>query len=494
MTLAGLLEQVAADHAGSIAITGAGGQLSYAQLRQCVTALSDHLSELGIAGNDTVAILIPNSATFAIAFLAVARHGGIAFPLNILYRETELGYYLDDAKPRLIVTIPILETVARTAAASAPASPRVLVVDEQGRPMSESTGSRSVPASVSQPAPIRPEHPVLCLYSSGSTGRPKRVVRTHANLVFELRRLRDALDLQSGDRFLGAVPFSHVNGLVRTLLGALSVGATIAPMAEFKRREAAAIIVRERITVIIAVPVVFSALGDTVFNPPVDFSALRLCVSASAPLPVSTSRRFHERHGVFVRQLYGSTETGSISINLGPIEDSLDSVGLPLEGVSIRILREDGSIAAANEQGEVAVSSPAAATGYAGSNVSSEAFRDGYYMTGDIGRLDERGRLYLVGRKSWFINRAGYKVNPWELETLLQAHPKVEDVAIVGVPTASGDEMVKAVIVPRGTCSTEEIIEFCRGKIADFKLPGSIEFRPRLPRTVTGKIIRRELA
>ena len=494
MTLSGLLEQAAADHTESVAITGAGGQLTYAQLRERVTALSEDLSDLGIARNDTVAILIPNSATFAIAFLAVARQGGIAFPLNVLYRETELEYYLADAKPTLVVTVTPLETLARRAAASSPASPRVLALDEQGRPMSGSAGARSVLATGGQPPPIQPENPVLCLYSSGSTGRPKRVVRTHANLVFELLRLRDALDLHSGDRFLGAVPFSHVNGLVRTMLATLSVGATLVPMAEFKRREAAAIIVRERITVIIAVPVVFSALGETIFKPSVDFSALRLCVSASAPLPVSTSRRFHERHGVFVRQLYGSTETGSISINLGAIEDSLDSVGLPLEDVSIRILREDGSNVAENEQGEIAVSSPAAATGYAGSNVSSEAFRDGYYMTGDIGRLDERGRLYLVGRKSWFINRAGYKINPWELETLLQAHPKVEDVAIVGVPTQSGDEIVKAVIVPRGNCSTEEIIAYCRGKIADFKLPGSIEFRARLPRTVTGKIIRRELA
>ncbi len=492
-TLPELLDSVATRHAGRVAIAGPGGPLTYGQLHEGVAALSEHLGTLGIDRNDSVAILIPNSAAFVIAFLAVARRGGIVFPLNSLYRDTELTYYLDDAKPSLLVTVAPLEALSRSAAASVTPSPRVLVIDERGRPMPGPDGSPSAPTIVGQPSAIQPGDSVLCLYSSGSTGRPKRVVRTHGNLVFELSRLGETLGLQSEDRFLGVVPFSHVNGLVRTMLGALSVGATLVPLPEFKRREAAATIERERITVIIAVPFVFGILAETIFTPPVDFSSLRLCISASAPLPVATGRRFRERYGLFVRQLYGCTETGSISINQGAdIGDSLDSVGCPLEGVEIRILRDDGSIAGEDEQGDVAIKSPAAATAYQGGNENG-GFRGGYFMPGDVGRIDRRGLLYLVGRKSWFINRAGYKVNPWELETLLQAHPKVDDVAIVGVPTPHGDELVKAVIVPRGTCSTEEIIEYCRGKVADFKVPGAIEFRPRLPRTATGKILRGEL-
>jgi long-chain acyl-CoA synthetase len=479
-TLPELLETVASGHAGRIAIAGAGRQLTYRRLHDAVVALAGRLGELGVERGTRVALLVPNGGEFVASFFAVARRGGVVLPLNDRYRDTELTHCLADARPSLLVTVPPLEAVCRRVIAAVESGCRLLVLDGARGPAPSGppgSASRRSPA-----ASIEPDDPVLSQYSSGSTGAPRRVVRTHANLTFELSRLGELLALGPDDRVLGVVPFSHVNGLVRSMLAALSVGASLAPLAAFRRHELAATIERERITVVVAVPFVFRILADTVFPRPVDLSSLRLCVSASAPLPEATNRRFHARHGLFVRQLYGSTETGTISVNAAAeVEDSLDSVGRPLPGVAVRILRDDGSEAGVDEAGEVAVESPA-------------AFRGGSLLTGDLGRIDARGYLRLVGRRTFFINRGGYKVNPWELETLLQAHPKVDDVAVVGVPAASGDEVVKAVIAPREPCSAEEIVEYCRGRIADFKVPSVVEFRPRLPRGPTGKILRRELA
>ena len=490
-----LLELVARRHAGRVAVAGPEASLTYGRLHERVAALSDHLGDLGVARGQLVVLLIPNGVAFVVAFLAVARRGAVVLPLNSRYREAELAYYLADAEPALLVTVAEHEALSRSAAATATPSPRLLVLDDEGRPVPENRGVTPTPSASRHGAlAIRPHDPVLCLYSSGSTGKPKRVVRTHAQLLFELSRLGQALGLTADDRLLGVVPFSHVNGLVRTMLGSLSVGATLVPLAEFRRRDTAATIASQRISVIVAVPFVFDILGQGSFEPPVDFSSLRLCVSASAPLPVAASRRFHERHGLFVRQLYGCTETGTVAFHGGAdVEDTLDSVGRPLDGVEIQILRADGSVAGVDETGDVAIKSPAAFTGYHGDDGDGARFRDGYFVTGDVGRVDGRGLLYLAGRTSWFINRAGYKINPWELETLLLAHPRVEDVAVIGVPTPHGDEMVKAVIAARGACSAEDILQFCRGKVADFKLPGAIEFRERLPRGATGKILRAEL-
>jgi len=238
----------------------------------------------------------------------------------------------------------------------------------------------------------------------------------------------------------------------------------------------------------------FGVLAKTNFRRQLDFSSLRLCVSASAPMPAKLNREFHDKFGIYVRQLYGSTETGTISVDLSPdIERSLDSVGRPMAGVEVEIFNEHGEPAQLNEIGEIAVKSPATISSYDGcEELNRAAFKNRYFLTGDLGRRDDQGLLYLVGRKKLFINRAGYKVNPREIEDWLKTHPKVEEAVVVGLPTVFGDEKLKAVIVLNDDATEEEMIDHCRGKIADFKIPTLIEFRDELPMMPTGKI-RREM-
>jgi long-chain acyl-CoA synthetase len=239
----------------------------------------------------------------------------------------------------------------------------------------------------------------------------------------------------------------------------------------------------------------FIALAKTNFRRQPDFSSLRLTVSASAPMPKTLNQQFHERFGTYVRQLYGSTETGTISVNLSPdVENSLESVGTPITGVEVEVFAEDGRVADAGEMGEFAVDSPAAITAYDGlDDVNKETFRHGYFFTGDLGRRDENGLLYLLGRKKFFINKGGYKIDPREIEELLESHPSVEEAVVLGVPTSYGDERVKAVIVLRSPCTEEEIIKHCQGKIADFKTPSLVDLRDSLPKSPTGKVRRKML-
>jgi long-chain acyl-CoA synthetase len=279
---------------------------------------------------------------------------------------------------------------------------------------------------------------------------------------------------------------------MRSMMASMRAGAALYPLPRFERQKVVETIERERITVFIGVPFMFSMLAKSVFRKPPDLSSLRLCCSASAPMPVNLNSLFYEKFGRYVRQLYGSTETGTISVNLSSAPQAvLDSVGTPIQGVEVEVFGDDGSLEQEGEIGELGVKSPAAITGYvARDDLNLEVFRDGYFLTGDLGKKDGNGVVYLLGRKKFFINKGGYKINPHDIEEVLENHPSVEEAVVIGLPTDYGDEKIKAVLVLKAPCTHEEIVEHCRGKIADFKVPSLVEFTAGLPKTSTGKIRR----
>jgi long-chain acyl-CoA synthetase len=341
----------------------------------------------------------------------------------------------------------------------------------------------------------RSSDPVLYLYSSGSTGRPKRIARTHSNLLFEIDCLRESLAISPSDRIIGVAPFSHTNGLLRSMVVSLLSGATLVPLAQFERRAVARAIEQHKITGFVGVPFMFAMLAEARWPQPVDFSSLRYCISASAPLRRETCLEFYKRYGLYVRQLYGTTETGSIAVNLGPRpEETMASVGTPYPGIAVEIFSADRNVLPAGETGDIAIRSPGATREYVGlPEETAASFVDGYFYPGDVGYKDADGNIYLAGRKSLFINRGGYKVNPYEVESLIESHPRVGEVAVIGMDTPYGDQKIKAVVVSTEPCEERDIIEFCRGKIADFKVPSVIEFRSEIPKSSTGKPLRKLL-
>jgi long-chain acyl-CoA synthetase len=462
---------------------------SYAELLGFSQRVSQALAPIVGGPGARVGLMAPNSAAFVAAFHGIVREGGVVAPLNVRYRDQELVYYLKDTGAvALLVASDCVET-ARHVFATLDRPPALLVLD--GAECRLLQPGRADPA----PASIGDSPPLLHQYTSGSTGAPKRVIRTHGNLLFELERLATAFHVGEEHRFLGAAPFSHVNGLVRTMLTSMFVGATLHPMRQFHRRGALELIARERITFFCAVPYMFIVLADTPIRGTVDLSSLQTVFSASAPLLPDDSRRFQAKYGHWVRQLYGSTETGTISVNLDPDPAAhLESVGLPLPDVRVDVVDDFGRPVAAGVEGEVVIASPGAITGYAGNaEATAASFREGFYRSGDLGRKGADGHLTLTGRTKFLINRGGFKVNPLEVEQAIQSHPKVREVAVVGVPGPHGDDVVRCVVVASGSCTAEEIVRHCEGRIADYKIPSRIEFRDALPKSETGKLLRQKL-
>jgi len=474
----------AARNADRTAVIDGDEEVSYAELQRRIAAFAHLLRHRGVRPGDRVAVMLVNGLDFVVAYFGIVALGAIVVPMNEHYQRDELRYFLGEPGARLLATSRGFAELAGEVAGGLEDGCELVILDDHAAEIRAGSPVEEVIAA------IDPATPVMYQYSSGTTGRPKRIARDHANVLFELDSLVHTLGLSNQDRFIGVAPFSHVNGMMRTMMACLYAGGTLVPLPRFDRQAVVETIERHRITVFIAVPFMFSVLAQSNFAAPPDLSSLRLCVSASAPMPAPHNRAFKERFGQYVRQLYGSTETGTISVNLGDdIADTLDSVGLPIRGVRVTAFADDGTEAAPGTAGELAVASPAAIRAYPGrDDINPEAFRDGYFFTGDVGRIDERGRIALIGRKKFFINKGGFKIDPREIQELIESHPRVAEAAVLGVPSPFGDDKVKAVIVRDGDCSEQDIVDHCRGRIADFKIPSVIEFRDSLPKSPTGKL------
>ncbi|HEY7238250.1 MAG TPA: class I adenylate-forming enzyme family protein, partial [Burkholderiales bacterium] len=464
--------------------------VTYNELLEWSGRISQVLAPILRREGQRVALLLPNSAAFVAAFFGVARLGGVIAPLNVRYRAQELKYYLDDLDAVALVTE---SRFAEHVAAVLPElknPPAVLHAAFRGGAALVSPGKREGRALAAAGSA-----PLVQFYTSGSTGEPKRVVRTHADLAAELEALRTTFHTTERDRFLGAAPFSHVNGMVRTMMAAMYHGATLHPVEEFRRRELLELIARERISFLGGVPQIYALLGQTPERGEVDLSSLRVAFSSSAPLRAADARCFAERYGVAVRQLYGSTETGTISFNRHADPGAcFDSVGTPLEGASVEVLDERGQPLPTGAEGELVVRTGYAATGYLGNEQATRAsFRDGAYLTGDLGTKDAQGHIRITGRKKLMINRGGFKVNPYEVEAAIREYPKVDDVVVHAGPGPQGDDVVCAVVMSSQECTVQEILAHCRGLIADYKIPARVEFRTDLPKSAAGKVLRARL-
>jgi long-chain acyl-CoA synthetase len=463
-------------------------RVTYGTLDSTVKSLASFLISKEITHGDKVAILLPNSIEFITSFFSVAGIGAVSLPLNATYKHEEIRFYVSDSRVKLLITEERLKSTAESITSGLNVSLAIVKGGKRDWSFVENEAMDGFGASV------RPNDEALYLYSTGSTGKPKRVSRTHFNLIALADNHTETIGWTEKDRILFTIPLAHTYGF-GNFISAVKVGASIYVLEGFNRNRVADLIERESISVFPAVPFILDVMAETFSPKPRDFSSLKLVLSAGAPLSRHTFFKFHERFGVYPRQLYGSTETGVISINLDEhIENNFDSVGPPVKNVEVRVFREDGSEALRNEVGEIAVKSPSMTTGYYGLPEETErVFKNGYYFTEDLGKIDDKGYIYIVGRKKLFINVAGNKVDPQEIENFLMMHPKIKEAVVLGSTDSYGNESVKAVIVPKEDIDTKEIYNYCRDKVADFKLPRIIEFRKEIPKSPTGKVLREYL-
>jgi len=505
------LLQTVSTYPNKVAVVCGDRRISYQELYNNVLGFSQGLASVGVESGDCVAVLLPNCIEFVTSFYAITHLDAIVLPLNHLFKAEEVTYYLKDSQTKVIITDTKRAEICQAIAPDLDHPPLIIVTD--GDPVGAKSWSDVmgfIEPSTGKEQPSVFEGAAIYQYSSGSTGRPKRVCRTQRNLFHELHNFAQTVHVNSDDNILCLVPMYHAHGLGNCLLAATCNGATLVILEQplqkgvpvevpfaFRCPEVLKLLEREAISIFPAVPYIFNALAETPINICPDLTRLRLCFSAGNFLDKEIFDKFLQRFGVPVRQLYGCTEAGAIAINLdNNIENSYPSVGVPLQGVTVAIVNDHGDEQPTNTIGEIVVRSGALTAGYCNlPDLNQQAFKNAAYFTGDLGRLDEQGHLYITGRKKILIDTGGRKVDPIEVEDVLMTHPKAKEAVVVGVKGTYAGELVKAVLVLKEStiCEEEEIISFCKDRLAEFKVPKIIEFRDEIPKSPLGKILRKAL-
>jgi len=509
----------------SVAIRYFDGVLTVADLDAASDALAVALIEQGFGPGDRMAVYLQNNPAFVVGLLGVWKAGGAGVAVNPMNKARELTYLLADSGATTLLCLEDLyHTVAQGVIAGGEGvsvstvitcspldwqtrnDPRVLRDVAKARPVGtldllelvERYSGRKPHA----PAP-RPDDVAILTYTSGTTGVPKGALNTHANMTFNAQTYRDWMGLTSADSVLGVAPLFHITGLVGHLALALLLPCPLVLAHRFHPEVVLDAIREHRPTFTIGAITVFIALAGVDGVGKEDFASFRMLYSGGAPIAPAVTDRFEEQTGLYIHNIYGLTETNSPShgVPLGaraPVDPNSGalSVGVPVFNTVVRILGEDGEELPVGEVGEIATSGPQVVPGYWNKpEATAASLPGGELRTGDVGFMDPDGWFYVVDRKKDMINAAGYKVWPREVEDVLYGHPAVREAAVVGVPDEYRGETVKAFVSLRpGQAVTEpELIEYCKANMAAYKYPRSIEFIDELPKTSTGKILRREL-
>jgi long-chain acyl-CoA synthetase len=467
------------------------------ELSEKVEALSQRLENFGITRQHRIGILIGNTPLFMCSLLAVLKRRASAVLFSVHLKKFELENYIKDTGIRVLITEEKFEGLIRdlpvdkTAIDSDPDSIfGQLKIWRIFSPAPEENNDIL-------PVPGNWEDKEFTLqFTSGVGGRSKIVPRSYHNVFDELVSYARSTDLTPEDIVVCPAPLFHAYGLINGFLAPFYKGATSILMERFIPNDFIKLVKKYKPTIFIGVPFMYDILCRTYLDEEVDFSSLRICFSAGAKLSREVAERFSTRFGVRINQQYGSTETGTIAVNLYRDGfDDINAVGPPLHGRKIKIVNEIGHEVAVGEEGQIKIHSQGTTCGYLGpEELNREQFREGWYFTKDIGRMDADGNVYITGRKSSFVNVAGLKVDPFEVERVLLSMDHIKECAVVGrEDKRNSSEIVKAFVVIEKEIQVNDIKKFCKEKLADYKVPREIEVVEELPRSATGKILKKYL-
>ena len=474
-----------------------GRKVTYDQTLQISQRIAAKLVSDGVRPGDRVAMQVEKSPEAVALYLATLQIGGIFLPLNTAYTGAEMDYFIDDAAPKVLVCDP------SAAAQHTHRSSTGLMVETLGTEQDGTLLQADAPHAEVHPA--QPDEPASILYTSGTTGRSKGAVLTHRNLASNCRALLETWQYTSEDRLIHALPIFHIHGLFVAVNMTLTAGASMYWLSTF---DADAILdLLPQSTVLMGVPTFYTRLLKSDRLTREVCSGVRLFVSGSAPLLAADHETFAERTGHSILERYGMTETGMNTTN--PYVEDPDAggglrkpgtVGRPFPGVEVRVVsREGGEEVPQGEVGIVEVRGPNVFSGYwQMPEKTAEEFReDGFFITGDLGRIDEDGYLCIVGRDKDLIISGGYNVYPKEVEEVIDDHPAVLESAVVGVPHPDFGETVLAAVVPRDASDSEGLAEelgtLVGERLARFKQPRAYRIIEALPRNVMGKVQKAQL-
>ena len=475
-----------------------GRTLTYGELQQATAACAGGLAARGLEKGDVFAIYSPNLPEYAIAFYGVTRAGGVVTTLNPLYTAEEASRQLQDADAQYLLTVPPFLEKAQAAVDEAGIEEVFVFGEAEGAmPFKALLTGGHAPPDVS----IAPGEDLVALpYSSGTTGLPKGVMLTHRNLVANIAQTMPVERLQEGETTVGVLPFYHIYGMTIILSMALRCGATVVTMPQFEMEDFCALVEEHGIESGYLVPPIILGLAKSPVVDEYDLSSFDYITSGAAPLGKEVAEACADRLGCMVKQGYGLTETSPVT-HLTARDDAdpkPDSVGHALPNTEFRVVDVDThEDVAPGERGEVWVRGPQVMKGYLN---RPDATRDtidadSWFHTGDVGRVDEKERLYVVDRVKELIKYKGHQVAPAELEALLQSHAAIVDAAVIPSPDEEAGEVPKAFVVeaPGGSVSADEVKNFVADRVAPQKKVRRVEFIDEVPKTASGKILRRDL-
>ncbi|MEV1022630.1 AMP-binding protein [Streptomyces sp. NPDC050264] len=498
------------------------GRLSYAEVDALSDSVAGHLTARGLRRGDRVAIMLQNTPHFVLALLGAYKAGAVVVPVNPMYKSGEVGHVLHDAEVTgLVCTDRAWDTYLRETAADSPVrivltaceldlqernDERVLKFDRV-TPAAEDADDLVTVARAGHAAPadreLGPDDTALISYTSGTSGTPKGATNLHRNIMYNAERQRTGLGLPEGATYFALAPLFHITGMVCELVASFANTGTLALAYRFEPGVVLDAFTEHEPAYTVGPSTAFMALAAQPQATREHFASFASISSGGAPVPPALVEKFRAAFGPYIHNGYGLTECTAPCASVPPgVEAPVDpvsgtlAVGVPGPDSVVRILDDLGNEVPFGEQGEIAVRGPQVVPGYwRRPDATAEAFPDGELRTGDIGFMDAKGWLYVVDRKKDMINASGFKVWPREVEDVLYTHPAVREAAVVGVPDAYRGESVKAYVSlrPGADATSEELSAYCKERLAAYKYPREVEVLRELPKTASGKILRREL-
>ena len=497
-----------------------GREISFAELDEASDRFAGWLQGRGLCPGDRVAIYLENCPQFAIAYMGALRAGAINVCLNPMHKAVELEHELRDSGARVLVAAdqardvvaavrggsPLEAVVTTSYGDYVPPSPALPVPPsflEPARPCPGTEDFREIVRTAPRlgaPVARALDDTALIQYTSGTTGVPKGAELTHGNIVANCELLRVLIQATAADVVLGVLPWFHITGMEVQLNMMAFTGATLVALGRFDLETVLRAIQQYRCTVTTLIATVNVAIVNDPRTRQFDLSSLRACSSGGAPVPAEIARRWEAVTGHKLIEGYGLSETTAPTHSNPLHRPKYGTVGLPLPFTDVRIVSlEDGVMEMPpGQSGEIVVRGPMVMKGYwRRPEATAEAIRDGWFYTGDIGRVDEEGYFIIEERKKDMIKASGYSVFPAEVEALMYRHPAIAEVGVVGVPDPYRGEDVLAFVVlkpaARGTVTAEDIVQWCRSEMSVYKAPRQVRLVETLPKTASGKILKRSL-
>ncbi|MBI3952149.1 MAG: long-chain fatty acid--CoA ligase [Acidobacteria bacterium] len=477
-----------------------GWTLSYQQIDRLVNQTANLLKACGVGKGNTVSLLLSNCVEYVLFYFACWKLGALAGPINAHLKGPEITYILNNSEAVVLATQASFWPALQSIRSELECLDRVILIDERVEGTIDYRSEVSRESDQLSPTDLDQDDEAIIIYTSGTTGKPKGVLLTHRNLVANARQIAEWLKFDYDDRFLCIMPLFHMNAVAVTTLAPLYVGASMVLSAKFSASRHWQTISDYGVTTFGSVATMLSMLLNTYpdgIPAGLDTSRLKFAMCGSAPVPVPVMEQFEARFHCPAIEGYGLSEsTCRSTFNPPDARRRLGSVGLPI-GNEMKIFDDADRELPPGQIGEIVLRGENIMKGYyKNPDATRQAFRSGWFHTGDVGYRDEDGFFYVVDRKSDMIIRGGENIYPREIDEVLYQHPAVKDAATIGVPDELYGEEVKAFVVLKDgmSCAEDELIAFCRARLADYKCPKTIQFLDDIPKGPTGKLLKRELA